>query len=280
VTVAFLLVTIAIALLLGERACGWALRRPGDASTRIDSQTVRPRHAATSPRWEFLATDRASVWRSQSLRRGLLVLGVLPGIVAAAAGVEWSSLVLLPALVSAGAALLFGVNVFCLDGTGSVWLASQPHDPSAQFWSKAQVIGEVCLVAIVITVVAGGIRIAHLPSVDELAALVMCSLVVTARVLSICMGLSVTRPHRADLRGPRGAPAPPGVMAAYSARLAVSTTLIGLVFSALAARASWEWSLAVATPFLLLSCRRVLQTSTVWSDASVRARVVNTVSSG
>ena len=41
--------------------------------------------------------DRGSVWRSVGMRRGLLVLGVGPGLVALVAGLPWSTVTLLPA---------------------------------------------------------------------------------------------------------------------------------------------------------------------------------------
>jgi hypothetical protein len=214
------------------------------------------------------------------LRRGLLVLAVVPGLVAALAGLEWRSLVLLPGLVAAGAGLLFGVNAFCLDGTGSMWLASLPGYGRVCFWSKAQVLGEVCAVAVGITVVAGSLRTGRLPTADEAAAVAACSLVVIMRVMATCMGLSVTRPHRADLRGPRDTPAPPGAMAAYSARLAVSTTLIAVLFAGLAEVASWHWSVLCALPFALLSLRRLVGAAATWSRPVTQARVATVVSSG
>ena len=48
------------------------------------------------------------------------------------------------------------------------------------------------------------------------------------------MRWSIARPFAVDLRSARATPAPPVVMAGYSARLAVVTTMTGLVFSGLA----------------------------------------------
>ncbi len=265
---------------IGRWLCAWSLRRPGDAGSRIDSRPVRRRAAAGSKRRELLALDRASVWRSASLRRGLIVLGVLPGLVAALARLEWSALVLLPGLVAAGAGLLFGVNAFSLDGTGAVWLASLPVRARTAYWTKGQVVAETCALAVVITVAAGSLRAERAPTAGEAAALASCSVVVVLRVLATCMDLSVTRPYRADLRGPRDTPAPPGVMAAYSARLAVSTTLVAILFSTLAEVAPWWWPVMIATPFALLSLRRLHRTARRFDDAGARARVVATVASG
>jgi hypothetical protein len=161
-----------------------------------------------------------------------------------------------------------------------MWLASLPGYGRIGFWSKAQVLGEVCLAAVGITLVAGSLRAGRLPTVGEAAALSACSVVVLLWVMATCMSLSVTRPHRADLRGPRDTPAPPGVMAAYSVRLAVSTTLIAVLFAGLAEVASWHWSVLCALPFALLSLRRLVRAAAIWSRPVTQARVATVVSSG
>jgi hypothetical protein len=277
---ATLVLLAVVGFFVGIRSCAWALRRPGDGSNRLDSRTVRRRRPASGPRASVLAVDRASIVRSPSLRRGLLVLGILPGTVAATAGLSWSSLVLLPALVAAGAGLLFGVNAFCLDGSGALWLASLPHRPGLAFWCKTQVVAETCLLAVVTTLAAGSVRAGPAPTAAEVAAVGSCAVVVLVRVVATCMELSVNRPHRADLAGPRDTPAPPGVMAAYSARLAVSTTLIAVLFSALAEVAEWEWPVVVAVPLVLLALRRLFRASGGWQDPVRRSRVVTIVASG
>ncbi len=220
------------------------------------------------------------MWRSGPLRRGLLVLSILPGGVAAVAGLEWTSLVLLPGLVAAGAGLLFGVNAFCLDGTGAIWLETLPRRPSLAYWSKAQVVAETCLVAIVLTLGAALLRAGDAPTRSQLTALVASAVVALVRVVALCMELSLAHPYRADLRGPRDTPAPPGVMAAYSARLALSTTLVAILFSALAEVAPWQWPLYLAVPFVLLGVRRLVRGARRWERHDVRAGVVSVVASG
>lgn len=275
-----LVILAAAAFVAGERACTWALKQPGGAATQIDSTRVRRRAPFNAAMGEQLAVDRASVWRSAPLRRGLLVLGLLPGLVAAAAGLAWPSLTLLPGLVAAGAGLLFGVNAFCLDGSGALWLSSLPGRPSVMFWSKARVVAEVCLVAVVITLAAGATRAGAAPTVDEFAALAAATVVVVVRVVATCMHLSITRPHRAELRSPRDTPAPPGVMAAYSVRLAVSTTLTAVLFSALAEVATWHWSVLLGLPMTLFAARRLVRTAAEWQVVTTRARVVTVVATG
>ncbi len=147
-----------VAYLTGVRACAWTLRTPSVASGAHDARTVRRRPRALTLLGEMLAVDRANVWRSTSLRRGLYVLGLLPGAVAALVGVRWVDLPLLPALVAAGAGMLFGVNAFCLDASGALWLASLPASPKATFLVRTITVLEVGLVTVAIATVAGSLR--------------------------------------------------------------------------------------------------------------------------
>ena len=66
-------------------------------------------------------------------------------------------------------------------------------------------------------------------------------------------------------------------MVGYSTRLAVSTTLTGLVFSGLARTPSWEISVVMAIPFLAWSTARLLRAGREWLDPVQRARVVVSV---
>jgi hypothetical protein len=125
-TVAVLAAVLACASATGIAACAWALRRRGEAESSHESALVARRAHPRSGLHAFVEVDRASVWRSRPLRRGVLVLGGVPACVAMLAGLEWADLVVLPGLVAAGAALLFGVNTFALDGPGATWLASLP----------------------------------------------------------------------------------------------------------------------------------------------------------
>jgi hypothetical protein len=101
-----------------------------------------------------------------------------------------------------------------------------------------------------------------------------------ALVVAACMRHSVRRPHKADLRGPRDTPAPPGTMAVYSARLALGTTLTGLLFSLLAL-APEPWLPAVAAvPFVARAGLSLTATERDWAQPGTRARVVTTVAAG
>lgn len=270
----------AVTLYAGQAACAWALQRPGDAGTYRESRAVRPRAQGATAFRALLAVDRASVWRSASLRRGAFVLGLLPGAVTFALGVDWGTLLLLPGLVASGAALLFGVNAFCLDAGGAVWLASLPHDPRLALRSKAVVVAETALVCVLLAVGAGLLRVQGAPSAAEAAGLAAAVVATTVSVLGTSMRLSVERPHRADLRGRRDTPAPPGTMAVYSTRMAAQTTFAGLWVGGAAATGVWWVPLLAAAPVVLLGLRSLAISGRTWRDAPSRARVVVTVSAG
>jgi hypothetical protein len=274
-----LLAVTAVAWYLGGRVCDWALRRPGSGRRRGD-RSVRRRKAAPTALRGLLATDRSSMWRTTSLRRGALVLIFLPAAAAAGLGVSWRSLIVLPGLVAAGTGLLFGVNAFCLDASGGVWLASLPHRPALAAASKAWVLVETCLIAVAAVVLGAALRMSTAPTAAEFTALGTSTACCTLWVVATCMRLSVTRPHRADLRGPRDTPAPPGSMAIYSARLATSTTLIGMIVSVGAYAGVWELSLLAGLPFALFATWSLLRTVNRFEQPQVRAMVVQTVASG
>ncbi len=142
-------------------------------------------------------------------------------------------LTVLPGLVASGGALLFGVNTWCLDGRGALWRDSLPVSPRLSFYSRAVVLMEVLLCSATATLLLASLR-AGRPTVAEVVALLCATLVVTLQVVSAGMRWSIARPFAVDLRSARATPAPPVVMAGYSARLAVATTFTGLIFSGLA----------------------------------------------
>jgi hypothetical protein len=264
----------------GQRACAWALRRPGDRTRFKESRAHARRPAARSPLATLVRIDRANVWRAAPLRRGLMVLVVLPGVVAAGAALQWESVVLVPALVAAGAGLLYGVNMFCLDAGGATWLASMPHRPRLAITAKtivlAETIGGSCLIA----AVAGSVRATGAPTFANLTAVAGCLLSCTAMVLATCLQLSVDRPNRADLRGRRDTPAPPAAMAVYSVRLATATTLVGLLFSLAAHQNAWQACVLLTAGLVALSGLSIARSVRQWDDPGTRARVVAAVANG
>jgi hypothetical protein len=276
-TVAELVVIIVVAVVAGAAVAAAVVRRPARDELRVETASYQPRPAPGSDLVAMIRTDRVGIWRSVPLRRGLAVLAVMPGLVAIAGGLEWEMLTILPGLVASGGALLFGVNSWCLDGRGALWRDSLPVSPRLVFASRVYVLLEVLLAATAGTLVLASLR-AGLPRGEELAAVLAGSVVVSAQVVSASLRWSVRRPFPVDLRSARATPAPPLVMVAYSSRLALSTTFVGLFFAVLA-RTSWEWPLLCAVPLLLISAYRLVRTSNVWVDPVERSRVVATVAS-
>ncbi len=181
----------------------------------------------------------------------------------------------LPGLVASGAALLFGVNAWCLDGPGGLWRDSLPADPRVVFLSRAWVLAEVLVLATGVTLAVAASR-AGPASTGELVAVGCASVVVVAQVVSASLRWSTRRPFAVALRSARATPAPPLTMVGYSVRLALVTTVVGLLFSALTQVAP-VWSLLVALPFLLVSAARLLASARHWGEPTTRSRVLGTV---
>ena len=80
IVVAVLLAAALLGYVAAVVAASWALRRPGDVG--VDGALSKPLPRRTGDRDDLatlIAIDRASVWRSPPLRRGLLVLGGAAG---------------------------------------------------------------------------------------------------------------------------------------------------------------------------------------------------------
>lgn len=277
---AALLALLGFGLLLGARACNWALRRPGDTGALREARLVKRRAPKGGALRELIAVDRASVWRAPALRRGGLVLAVLPGIAAAGAALPWESLIVLPGLVAAGAGLLFGVNAFCLDGSGALWLASMPHRPGLVARAKTVVLTETVLAAVTVTAIAGSLRSPGRPSPADFTAIIASGLCCAAVVVATCLALSVEHPHRADLRGPRDAVAPPGALVLASVRLALPAGLIGVVFEAASATGLWWVPAVLSVPIIGGALLWVRTSLAAYDKPLVRARIVQAVAAG
>ena len=279
-TTGVLVLIAGVSLALGERTCGWALRRPGDIGAVRASRSVSRRKTHASALRSLVAVDRASVWRAPALRRGGLVLALLPSLAALGAQVPYESLIILPGLVAAGAGLLFGINAFCLDASGAVFLASLPHDPRLVARSKTIVLTETVLAGAVLTILAGMLRSPGTPSPAQVIGIVMSALTCTAIVVSRGMASSVRRPHKAELHGPRDAVAPPGALSLASARLALPAGLAGLLVQAAAQTQVWWMPLTITVPLLALSALSLRRSLSRYADPLVRSRIVSTVSAG
>jgi hypothetical protein len=101
--------------------------------------------------------------------------------------------------------------------------------------------------------------------------------VVCLQVIAASMRWSIARPFAVDLRSARATPAPPVVMAGYSARLAVVTTITGLIFSGLAEVENVRYAVVVTVILLCWSAWRLLRAGRRWEQPEVRSYVVATV---
>ena len=270
-----LLIAVA-AVVVGALPARWALHRPMREELRLESGRHPVRAMARTDLAMMLRLDRSAVWRSVPLRRGLLVLALMPGAVALAGNLEWRMLTVLPGLVASGGALLFGVNTWCLDGRGVLWRDSLPVAARTAFVSRSLVLLEVLLCSAGATLLLAALR-AGTPTATELVAVLCSTLVVCVQVVSAGMRWSMARPFAVDLRSARATPAPPVVMAGYSARLALATTLTGLVFSGLAQADDPRYAAATAVVLLLWSAWRLERSAQRWQDPVTRARVVAVV---
>lgn len=272
---AVLLALTAAVTVLGAWVAVHAARRPARDQTRAETSARRPRPDPVSDLAALMRTDRAGIWRSVPMRRGMLVLTVLPGLIAVGGAFGWDQLGMLPGLVATGGALLFGVNAWCLDGRGALWRESLPVSPLLGFTARALVLGEVLLSAIATTVVLASLRSGP-PTTSQLVSLLCVTAVVTAQVVATSMRWSVRHPYASELRTARDAPAPPLAMVGYAARLAASTTVVGLLFSA-SARLPWAWSLVLLVPLLAWSGLRLRRCAVAWATPETRSGVIAAV---
>ena len=205
---------------------------------------------------------------------------LVPGAVAALAGMSWQSLILVPGLIAAGAGLLFGINAFTLDASGSVWLATMPGWSGPAFVAKSIVFAEISVAAVLSAVLGGSLRAQPLTSVAEVSAAVASAVSCALIVVAIGMRSSLRHPHRADLQDSRDTPATPGVMAAQSIRFAAVTTATSLYFATLALADLWWLPLVGAVPVIAMAAIHWSRTQRAWEHPHVRAHVVMTVAGG
>jgi hypothetical protein len=276
ITVAVLLLVIPVLVALGAGAAHLAARRYPRDELRLESETHSPRPLSSTTFLGLVRIDRASVWRVVPMRRGIVFLAFGPGVVGVAGDLDWAQLTILPGLVASGGALLFGVNMWCLEGRGVLWRESLPISPGSVFSARITVLLEFLMLSSGFTILLSSLR-AGVPTSHELASILATWLVVIMQVVSASARWSLKKPFAVDLRSARATPAPPGVMVGYSARLAVCTTFTSLIFSGLARVPAWELSVLVALPFLAWSTGRVVMARADWLDPVTRVGVVTTV---
>ncbi|WP_036507261.1 hypothetical protein [Nocardioides sp. URHA0020] len=275
-TVVVELALVLVLVAIGAAAAHWADRRMPRDELRTETGTFVARPTPRTDLVLLVRLDWSSVWRTVPMRRGLATLAVAPGLMALAAQLPWTTIPVLAALSTAGGALLFGVNAWCLDGRGALWRASLPVGPEVVFAARSLVLGAMLLGASGVTIGLAALTAAA-PTSAELAAVVATWLVVGLQVVSASMRWSGRHPYAVDLRSARATPAPPVAMVGYSARLAVSTTLTASFFSALAHLPDPRTSIAFALPFLCWSGLRLVRAQHRWCDPVLRARVIATV---
>lgn len=264
--------------ILGARAARLTWTRPATTQARVETRRYATRAFPRSDLRALVAIDRASVWRSAPLRRGLVLLSLLPVVVAFAGRLDWLMVPVLPGLVASGGALLFGVNAWALDARGAVWRESLPAEPRTVLVARAWVLVEVLTVASVATLLICGWR-AGQPTAAELSAAICATATIALRTVASGLRWSVRRPFSVDLRSVRATPAPPLVMVAYSARLAVAATLTGLVFSVIGRLFPWWYPVVLAVLLGATSVFSLWWTGRLWERPSVRSHVVETVAS-
>ena len=272
-----LVAVMVLAYAVGLAVATVLARRPRREESTAESRRMTRRTAPTSDLAALLRIDRASVWRSVPLRRAAVVLAVLPGTVAALGRIPWETMPVLPGLVASGAALLFGVNAWCLDGPGAWWRDSLPAPPRLMLKARAIVLLETVFAPMALTLVMAVARARTTPTPAEVIALVCATVVITGQVVSRSMDWAVRRPYAADLRGVRATPAPPAVMAGYSARLAITTTFTGIAYGAIGRAGRIDLAVLLTVALSLFVARRAVATIRRWDIADIRSRVVTTV---
>ena len=214
------------------RGAATAARR----AARRDRQPPGPPDAAVSDFAALLRIDRASVLAvaADAPRPGRPRLCARPGRDRRRPAVD--PVIVLPGLVASGGALLFGVNAWCLDARGALWRESLPVSAGLAFTVRANVLAEFLLAASLLTVAA---RPRSAPAYPTLAELTRAGLHPgRGRRRRWWSSASMRWSAAAAVRrGPAqraGHAGPAAADGRVLGRLAVTTTLISLVFSGLA----------------------------------------------
>lgn len=270
---ALAVLTILAAVPVAERLAG---RPPPVEAT---AETVR--HArGRSPRGPFALAahlDGRSVRRSPPLRRGLVLLLGVPLAAVALLPLPWTAVLVLPALVASGAALLHGVNLGALDGGGAQWRESLPWPPDPALTGRAAALAVVTGGAATGVALLAALRAAEPPGPVQLITTGCAVLVATAQVVSWCLRWSLRRPFQAELRSARDTPAPPLAMARYSLVLSADTTLAALLLVAASTTGSTGVVLSVTVLLLVPCVVRLARAREDHRRPQVRARVAATV---
>jgi hypothetical protein len=265
---------------VGVVAVSWTLRLSTEITGYRESRRIRRRPSSRGPLGALLTMFLDSVVRSRPIRRGLLLLVVFPVVVASVAELSWVEIIVLPGLVAAGSALLFAVNGLSLLGGGAAWLGSVPLRSATLLTALAGTIGITVAGTTLATTVGVAVFAPAEPRPAELIALVCAALATSAWVMATSVWLSVRRPYQADLRGNRDTPAPPGVMAAYSLRLAGAAGVVGLLMSATAQLQTAATAVVFAILIVGAATVRLLVALRAWTNPDRRSRALLAVAFG
>lgn len=270
----------AVGIASGSRATAWALRRRDDDAGAREDRLQRRRPWRPSRFLVVFAVDWASARRSKPVRRGMILFAVVPGLAGLAAGMPWQDMVVLPGLVATGAALLFGVNSFALDGSGATWLESTPRSARHAFASKALAVATVTTLVVTGALLLTSVRAQGAP--EPATAVALAQAVISAVMVStaVAMHASMHHPHKADLRTARDAPAPPAAMTVHSVRLVAATSVVGVAY-AVTVRLPGVWPSLILTGVVAAASLAHLRWSLhTWQRQRPRSRVVAAVSFG
>lgn len=262
---------------LGWRVVAWSTQRQATDRTSPEAKHFARRRDPGSDLLALLRADHASLWRSRPIRRGILMLGLVPAVAVALTALEWEQAVFIPGLLAAGAALLFGVNAIALDGPGTTWLASLPLAPRDRLLSRTILVAESCLVPSVLGIMGVALGAAGAPSVPALVATLAAVVATTASITATAIKWSVNHPYGAPMHASRDTPAPPGAMLRYSLLLAARSTWIGGLLYAGAALGSVSWTIFVLVCLLLAAAHSLTRSFGRWADSTLRAQVTSTV---
>ena len=157
-TVGVELAVLAVVVVVGVLPVTLASRLMPHDELRAESDLHTPRRMPWSDLSALLRLDRASVWRSVPMRRGLGVLAIGPGVVALLGDLPGRRSRSCPGLVASGGALLFGVNAWCLDARGALWRENLPAGPGTVFWARVIVLAEFLGLASLATIAIAALR--------------------------------------------------------------------------------------------------------------------------
>ncbi len=278
-----LLLLSAIAIVAGVIPARAALNRPPHEEHRLESSHYEPRPVVTGPSGRLgdlrvmLRVDRASVFRSIPLRRGLMMLTLFPVVGGLAYQVDWPDLMLFPGLVASGVVLLFGINAWSLDAHGILWRESMPVSPRLAIVARVLLLLQLTAISVTIGIIPAAVNTGAATK-SEVVALLCALLVGPLQVVGAAIRWSLVNPYAVDLLSARAVPAPPIVMVGYSTRLALVTTFTGLLYGGLSQVSNQQWPTYMFTAiFLTWSGARLWLTLRRWDNAQVRARVVAAV---